>query len=89
MNQIVRIMKENGGSPWRAMVLPLVQMPVFISAFFALRKSGDFIPAMKTGGLWWFSDLTAPGKWTIEIHPSIILMQWQCILMATIAVCCF
>ncbi len=71
MNQIMRIMKENGGSPWRAMVLPVVQMPIFISAFFALRKAGDFIPAMKTGGLWWFTDLTAPGKWTDEINPSI------------------
>ncbi|RXM36594.1 Mitochondrial inner membrane protein OXA1L [Acipenser ruthenus] len=38
---------------------PLVQAPIFISFFIALRKMAYLpVPSMQSGGLWWFTDLT-------------------------------
>eukprot|EP00128_Syssomonas_multiformis_P014055 Colp12_sorted_trinity150504_noHs@13279 len=46
--------------PLRAFVAPLIQAPVFMSFFFGLRGMAEApVESMKTGGLMWFSDLTA------------------------------
>ena len=45
--------------PFRAMIMPLVQMPVFIGLFFALRGFAEVkFPGFASGGLSWFTDLT-------------------------------
>lgn len=37
-----------------------LQAPIFVSFFIALRKMADLpVPSLQTGGLWWFTDLTA------------------------------
>ncbi|XP_063157610.1 mitochondrial inner membrane protein OXA1L-like [Candoia aspera] len=52
--------KTHNVNPFRGFITPLVQAPIFISFFFALRKMAEFpVPSMETGGLWWFTDLTA------------------------------
>ncbi|KAM6180497.1 mitochondrial inner membrane protein OXA1L [Erethizon dorsatum] len=43
----------------RPLILPLTQAPIFISFFIALREMANLpVPSMRTGGLWWFQDLT-------------------------------
>ncbi|XP_076016381.1 mitochondrial inner membrane protein OXA1L [Genypterus blacodes] len=52
--------KKNDVNPLRAFLVPLVQMPVFLSFFIGLRKMADLpVPSLQTGGWLWFTDLTA------------------------------
>ncbi|KAK5848281.1 hypothetical protein PBY51_005909 [Eleginops maclovinus] len=52
--------KKHDVNPLRGFLVPLVQAPVFISFFIALRKMSELpVPSMQTGGLFWFPDLTA------------------------------
>lgn len=52
-------LKKHDLKPFRAMMMPLIQMPVFVGLFFALRGFADVkFPGFSTGGLSWFTDLT-------------------------------
>ncbi|KAM6949105.1 mitochondrial inner membrane protein OXA1L [Aplochiton taeniatus] len=52
--------KKHDVNPLRGFLVPLVQMPVFVSFFIALRKMAYLpVPSMQTGGALWFMDLTA------------------------------
>ncbi|XP_059210711.1 mitochondrial inner membrane protein OXA1L isoform X2 [Centropristis striata] len=52
--------KKNDVNPLRGFLVPLVQAPIFISFFMALRKMAELpVPSLQTGGLLWFTDLTA------------------------------
>ncbi|XP_053558267.1 mitochondrial inner membrane protein OXA1L [Bombina bombina] len=58
--------KKHDVNPLRGFLVPLVQAPVFISFFVALRKMSYLpVPSMQTGGLWWFTDLTAADPYYI------------------------
>lgn len=46
-------------NPFMALLMPLFQMPIFISCFFGLRKMQDYFPAFAEGGDFWFPDLSA------------------------------
>lgn len=51
--------KKHDVNPLRGFLVPLVQMPIFISFFIALRKMSYLpVPSLQTGGLLWFPDLT-------------------------------
>ncbi|KAI3376357.1 hypothetical protein L3Q82_016841, partial [Scortum barcoo] len=51
--------KKNDVNPLRGFLVPLVQAPVFISFFIALRKMAYLpVPSLQTGGVLWFPDLT-------------------------------
>jgi YidC/Oxa1 family membrane protein insertase len=45
-------------NPLRALVLPFLQMPIFVSVFMALRQVQDYFPAYCSGGALWFTDLS-------------------------------
>ncbi|XP_051937833.1 mitochondrial inner membrane protein OXA1L [Hippocampus zosterae] len=52
--------KKHDVNPIRGFLIPLVQAPIFISFFMALRKMAYLpVPSMQTGGTLWFPDLTA------------------------------
>ncbi|CAJ1086143.1 mitochondrial inner membrane protein OXA1L [Xyrichtys novacula] len=52
--------KKNDVNPLRGFLVPMVQAPVFISFFIALRKMAYLpVPSLQTGGVLWFPDLTA------------------------------
>uniref|UniRef100_A0A671V0G1 OXA1L mitochondrial inner membrane protein n=1 Tax=Sparus aurata TaxID=8175 RepID=A0A671V0G1_SPAAU len=52
--------KKHDVNPLRGFLVPVVQAPVFISFFIALRKMAYLpVPSFQTGGLFWFHDLTA------------------------------
>ncbi|XP_077170186.1 mitochondrial inner membrane protein OXA1L [Paroedura picta] len=58
--------KTHDVNPLRSFIVPLVQAPVFISFFIALRKMAELpVPSMQTGGLWWFADLTVADPYYI------------------------
>ncbi|XP_044197552.1 mitochondrial inner membrane protein OXA1L [Thunnus albacares] len=51
--------KKHDVNPLRGFLVPLVQAPIFISFFIALRKMAYLpVPSMQTGGVLWFPDLT-------------------------------
>ncbi|KAF7664286.1 hypothetical protein LDENG_00182880 [Lucifuga dentata] len=52
--------KKNDVNPLRGFLVPLVQAPIFVSFFIALRKMAYLpVPSLQTGGTLWFTDLTA------------------------------
>ncbi|XP_043100060.1 mitochondrial inner membrane protein OXA1L [Puntigrus tetrazona] len=52
--------KKHDVNPLRGFLVPVIQAPIFISFFIALRKMAYLpVPSLQTGGLWWFTDLTA------------------------------
>ena len=46
-------------NPLKSLAMPLIQLPIFISLYFALRDMGIYFPGYSTGGEYWFTDLTA------------------------------
>lgn len=58
--EIQKLFTENGCHPMKSLGLPLIQMPVMISFFMALRAMAELpVPGLLTGGLGWFTDLSA------------------------------
>ncbi|PWA28904.1 hypothetical protein CCH79_00012899 [Gambusia affinis] len=52
--------KKHDVNPLRGFLVPLAQAPVFISFFIALRKMAYLpVPSLQTGGVLWFTDLSA------------------------------
>lgn len=57
--KVRKLLSDNNCSPFKSLLLPLVQMPVFLSFYFALdRLAKAPLPALTTGGVAWFPDLT-------------------------------
>ena len=60
-NRFQAAMKElftkNQVNPFRAMVLPFVQIPVFFTFYFAMQDMGKYFPDFATGGTAWFTNL--------------------------------
>ncbi|XP_028843863.1 mitochondrial inner membrane protein OXA1L [Denticeps clupeoides] len=65
-SDLVMFQKKHDVNPLRGFLVPIVQAPIFISFFIALRKMAYLpVPSLQTGGLWWFSDLTASDPYYI------------------------
>ncbi|OMH81954.1 Mitochondrial inner membrane protein OXA1L [Zancudomyces culisetae] len=64
--QLQHLLKKEGVGPFSALGLALLQFPVMVSFFLALRGMA-YLPVehLKTGGLWWFTDLTAADPYYI------------------------
>lgn len=57
--KVQELFKENNCNPIKSVALPLIQVPVFISFFFALRDIAAVgIPSFSTEGLFWFQNLS-------------------------------
>nr|CAD7407403.1 unnamed protein product [Timema cristinae] len=62
--ETVIFMKEKGVNPLKNMLVPLAQAPLFISFFMGLRGMSNVpVESMRTGGLFWFTDLTVPDQY--------------------------
>ncbi|XP_046663849.1 mitochondrial inner membrane protein OXA1L isoform X1 [Homalodisca vitripennis] len=65
-NEMMMFMKQKDVNPFKNMLPPLCQAPVFISVFMGLRGMSSIpVESLKTGGLWWFTDLTVPDQFYI------------------------
>lgn len=61
--EMYTFMKEKNISPFRSMLVPLAQAPVFISFFMGLRQMANApVESLRDGGLFWFVDLTMPDQ---------------------------
>lgn len=58
--EIQALLAKHKVNPFRAMLWPFFQFPVFIALFMALREMGAYYPGFATGGALWFTDLSAP-----------------------------
>ncbi|XP_011877681.1 PREDICTED: mitochondrial inner membrane protein OXA1L [Vollenhovia emeryi] len=59
VSEMVAFMKKNKISPLTNMLPMVVQAPVFMSCFLALRKMANLpVESLKDGGFWWVKDLT-------------------------------
>ncbi|XP_063232812.1 mitochondrial inner membrane protein OXA1L [Bacillus rossius redtenbacheri] len=64
--ELAHFMKQKGLNPFKNMLVPLAQAPVFISFFVGLRGMTNVpVDSMRTGGLFWFTDLTVPDQYFI------------------------
>ncbi|KAK2143829.1 hypothetical protein LSH36_810g01050 [Paralvinella palmiformis] len=58
-NELMEYMQRNDVKPFRNLLMPLSQLPVFLSVFIGLRQMAVLpIESMRDGGLLWFTDLT-------------------------------
>ncbi|XP_073233175.1 mitochondrial inner membrane protein OXA1L-like [Porites lutea] len=58
--RLKQLYQEHGCHPVKSILAPLVQIPLFVSFFLALRKMAYLpVDSFKTGGYLWFQDLTA------------------------------
>ena len=60
--KLMAVYREQGVHPITTLfMMPLVQIPVFISFFLAIKGMAKLpLESMKTGGIYWFTDLTIP-----------------------------
>ncbi|CAI9721960.1 inner membrane OXA1L-like [Octopus vulgaris] len=58
-NELMEYMKRNQVKPFRNFLVPLAQMPVFLSVFIGLRGMCNLpVESLTTGGILWFTDLS-------------------------------
>ncbi|KAK3825630.1 MAG: 60Kd inner membrane protein-domain-containing protein [Benniella sp.] len=58
-DQTRELFAKNDCNPMKTLMLPLLQAPVMISFYLALRDMANLpVPQFKEGGLFWFTDLT-------------------------------
>ncbi|EFN79417.1 Mitochondrial inner membrane protein OXA1L [Harpegnathos saltator] len=58
-SELMEYMKKHNVKIGRNFLIPLVQAPIFISCFLALRKMANLpVESLKQGGFWWMQDLT-------------------------------
>jgi YidC/Oxa1 family membrane protein insertase len=57
--KMTQLMTDHNVNPVRSIAMPLFQLPIFISIFFALRDMGSYFPEFASGGALWFTDLSA------------------------------
>ncbi|ESQ39291.1 hypothetical protein EUTSA_v10001727mg [Eutrema salsugineum] len=53
------LFKQHGVTPFTPLKGLIIQGPIFISFFFAIRNMAEKVPSFKTGGTLWFTDLTS------------------------------
>ncbi|XP_019058673.1 PREDICTED: mitochondrial inner membrane protein OXA1-like [Tarenaya hassleriana] len=61
--QMKALMKEYGVSsftPMKGLFILLIQGPLFVCFFLAIRNMAEKVPSFQTGGALWFTDLTTP-----------------------------
>ncbi len=57
--KLMALYQKHGCNPMKMFLMPAVQFPIFVSFFIAIRKMAAVpVESMKTGGLYWFTDLT-------------------------------
>lgn len=59
--RVAAVWAKHKANPLKSVATLLVQMPLFIGFFSALRgMAAAKVPSLTEGGMWWFTDLTVP-----------------------------
>ncbi|ORX77948.1 hypothetical protein K493DRAFT_275232 [Basidiobolus meristosporus CBS 931.73] len=65
-HEFKNLFETHKANPIKMLALPLMQAPVMLSFFFALRDMAQLpVPQFQTGGIAWFTDLTAADPYYI------------------------
>lgn len=57
--KVQKLMRDNNCNPLKSFITPLVQAPLFMTLFFALKGlAGAGLATMQNGGLFWFKDIS-------------------------------
>ncbi|KAL1917090.1 uncharacterized protein VTP21DRAFT_5288 [Calcarisporiella thermophila] len=77
--EVQDLFRKNKCHPLKSLGLPLLQAPVMISFYLALRKMSELpVPQFQEGGIAWFTDLTAKDPY--YILPAVSCMSMMAIL---------
>lgn len=64
--RLMTLYKEHKCNPLKMMIMPFLQIPIFISFFIAVRRMATApVESMKSGGALWFTDLTIPDPYYV------------------------
>jgi len=63
--EMVTLFKKYKVNPLHSLLMPLAQLPIFISFFIGLRDMGNHFPEFTTGGALWFVNLSVPDPYYI------------------------
>ena len=88
-HKIWAVYQKHNCNPLKMAVMPLIQLPLFLSFFIAIRKMAAVpVESMKSGGALWFTDLTVPDPYyilpvlacgsfvaSIEVHMKVCVMS--------------
>lgn len=58
--EMSQMQKSAGAGMFRPFKYMLFQVPIFVTMFLALREMSTTLLSLKTGGIFWFTDLTLP-----------------------------
>lgn len=62
--ELMAFMNSKGINPFKNMIVPMSQAPLFVSFFMGLRDMANVpVESLKSGGLFWFTDLTVPDQY--------------------------
>ncbi len=68
------LLTEHDVSPVKPALVPMAQLPIFLSVFYALRRLSEApLPQFKEGGFGWVTDLTLPDPYYILPISSMVL----------------
>nr|KJB19000.1 hypothetical protein B456_003G080300 [Gossypium raimondii] len=59
-NEMQKLFKEYGVTPFTPLKGFFIQMPIFISFFLGISNMAEKMPSFKSGGAFWFIDLSTP-----------------------------
>ena len=59
------LFKKYDCNPVRSLMFPILQLPVFMSFFFALKEMHLYFPGLETGGFSWVTDLSVSDPYLI------------------------
>uniref|UniRef100_A0A1Y1LNP5 Membrane insertase YidC/Oxa/ALB C-terminal domain-containing protein n=1 Tax=Photinus pyralis TaxID=7054 RepID=A0A1Y1LNP5_PHOPY len=81
--ELMLFMKEKNLNPLKNMIVPMAQMPIFVSFFVGLRRMANLpVDSLRDGGIYWFTDLTVPDQfYALPIITSLTL--WTTIELGT------
>ncbi|XP_031280894.1 mitochondrial inner membrane protein OXA1-like [Pistacia vera] len=60
-----KLFREYGVTPFTPMKGLFINAPIFMSFFFAISNMAEKVPSFKTGGAFWFTDLSSPDEFYI------------------------
>jgi YidC/Oxa1 family membrane protein insertase len=77
------LMKKHNANPFKGILGPAIQFPLALSFFFGIKAMCNLpVETMKTGGLWWFTDLTAADPYfvlpVLSAGAVIAMMRVRC-----------
>ncbi|GMJ06206.1 ARABIDOPSIS THALIANA HOMOLOG OF YEAST OXIDASE ASSEMBLY 1 (OXA1) [Hibiscus trionum] len=73
-NEMKKLFKEYGVTPFTPLKGLFIQGPVFVSFFLAITTMAEKMPSFKYGGAYWFTDLSTPDS--LYIFPALTALTF-------------